>query len=193
MATDPSPPRFHAALLDTPFGWAGLVWSERGVRRLFLPQPGRSGLEQRLEAAVREAGGAGPAGLPPPLSALLARMEAYFGGAPEAFADVRVDLSGVDPFRMAVYAATRMLGVGETATYGELAVAAGRPGLAREVGQALGSNPVPLIVPCHRIVAAGNRIGGFSAPGGAASKLRMLALEGVSVGPAPSAQTAFAF
>ncbi|HEY6631178.1 MAG TPA: MGMT family protein, partial [Rhizobiaceae bacterium] len=104
-----------------------------------------------------------------------------------------VDLGGVDDFRLAIYEAARKLGFGETTTYGELAKRAGHDGLPRETGQALGANPVPLIIPCHRILAAGGKIGGFSAPGGSTTKQRMLALEGVRVGPPPAPQQSFAF
>jgi methylated-DNA-[protein]-cysteine S-methyltransferase len=109
------------------------------------------------------------------------------------FSAVPVDLTGVDAFRLAIYDAARRLGFGETTTYGELAKRAGHGGLPRETGAALGANPVPLIIPCHRIVAAGGKIGGFSAPGGSVSKERMLTLEGVHVGPPPPAQASFGF
>ncbi len=99
----------------------------------------------------------------------------------------------MDAFRLDIYAAARRLRFGEVVTYGELARRAGHEGMARETGAALGANPVPLVVPCHRIVAAGGRIGGFSAPGGAATKEKMLELEGVRVGPPPSAQASFGF
>jgi methylated-DNA-[protein]-cysteine S-methyltransferase len=102
-------------------------------------------------------------------------------------------LDGADLFRRAIYSAARKLGFGETTTYGGLADSAGHPGMARETGEALGRNPVPLIVPCHRILAAGGKIGGFSAPGGSSTKERLLALEGVQIGPPPPAQKAFAF
>ena len=82
---------------------------------------------------------------------------------------------------------------GETTTYGELAKLAGHAGLPRETGQALGANPVPLVIPCHRILAAGGKIGGFSAPGGSTTKEKMLALEGVRVGPPPAPQQSFGF
>ena len=109
------------------------------------------------------------------------------------FSGVPVDLDGVDLFQRAIYQAASKLGFGETTTYGGLADAAGHPGKARETGEALGRNPVPLIVPCHRILAAGGKIGGFSAPGGSATKEKLLALEGVRVGPPPAAQKTFAF
>jgi methylated-DNA-[protein]-cysteine S-methyltransferase len=95
--------------------------------------------------------------------------------------------------RLAIYDAARKLGYGETTTYGELAKRAGQPGLPRETGAALGANPVPLVIPCHRILAAGGKIGGFSAPGGSATKEKMLAMEGVRVGPPPPAQVSFGF
>ena len=87
-------------------------------------------------------------------------------------------MSRIDPFRRKVYATARAVGWGETVTYGELARRAGCDGEARDVGQTLARNPVPLIVPCHRILAAGNRLGGFSAPGGIFTKERLLTLEG---------------
>ncbi|TIX30475.1 MAG: methylated-DNA--[protein]-cysteine S-methyltransferase, partial [Mesorhizobium sp.] len=120
-------------------------------------------------------------------------IQAYAAGADVDFSDVPVDLDGVDDFRLAIYDAARKLGFGETTTYGELARRAGHAGLARETGAALGANPVPLVIPCHRILAAGGKIGGFSAPGGSATKERMLAMEGVRVGPPPAAQASFGF
>jgi methylated-DNA-[protein]-cysteine S-methyltransferase len=120
-------------------------------------------------------------------------LRRYGAGEPVDFSGVPVDLDGVDPFRRAIYDTARGLRFGETTTYGGLAEAAGHPSKARETGEALGRNPVPLIVPCHRIHAAGGRIGGFSAPGGSATKERLLALEGVRLGPPPPAQQAFAF
>ena len=109
------------------------------------------------------------------------------------FTGVPVDLDGIDDFRLAIYDAARKLGYGQTTTYGELAKRAGQPGLPRETGAALGANPVPLVIPCHRILAAGGKIGGFSAPGGSVTKEKMLAMEGVRVGPPPPAQVSFGF
>ena len=117
----------------------------------------------------------------------------YAAGKRVSFAEVPLDLAGVDAFRLAIYEAARQLGFGETTTYGGLASAAGHPGEARETGQALGQNPVPIIVPCHRILAAGNKIGGFSAPGGAATKARLLGMEGVRTGPPAATQSSFGF
>jgi methylated-DNA-[protein]-cysteine S-methyltransferase len=176
-----------AAILSTDLGHVGLAWSGDGLTRLSLPESNRAAILRRL-------GSTGETPLPDWLLPAAHAIGRYAAGEREDFADVAVDLSAVDdPFRRAIYAAARRLCYGETTTYGELAALAGFPGMARETGAALGTNPVPLIVPCHRILAAGGKIGGFSAPGGSATKLRLLALEGVRIGPAPSAQAAFQF
>jgi methylated-DNA-[protein]-cysteine S-methyltransferase len=99
-----------------------------------------------------------------------------------SLADIRLDLERVPPFHRRVYEVARTIPAGSTLTYGDIARRMGVPDQAREVGQALGANPFPLIVPCHRVVAAGGKMGGFSAPGGVATKLRLLAIEGHQVG-----------
>src|SRR5204863_7486566 len=106
------------------------------------------------------------------------------------FDAIGLDLSSVEPFRRAIYDALREVAFGETVTYGELAkrVGANAPTAAQDVGVAMARNPVPLIIPCPRVLAAGGKLGGFSAPGGSASKVRMLELEGVRVGPPEPAQ-----
>ncbi|MBN9072766.1 MAG: methylated-DNA--[protein]-cysteine S-methyltransferase [Rhizobiales bacterium] len=174
-------------LVDTSFGAVGIAWTEKGLSRLLLPQRDRDAVRRKL--AAQGAATAEPEGA---MAELCGRIAHYFAGGTVEFNDVAVDLGDADRFRLAIYAAARRLRFGMTATYGELAKMAGHEGLARETGAALGRNPVPLVVPCHRILAAGGRIGGFSAPGGAETKKRMLALEGVVVDP-PPAQAAFAF
>ncbi|MBL8584852.1 MAG: methylated-DNA--[protein]-cysteine S-methyltransferase [Rhizobiaceae bacterium] len=177
------------AVLDTALGSIGLAWSAGGLTRLSLPDRSRDATLRRLRSD-----GAAEEPLPKMLVATAQAIARYADGETEAFDAVPLDLSDVeDAFRLAIYAAARALGYGETTTYGELAARAGYPGMAREAGAALGTNPVPLIVPCHRILAAGGKIGGFSAPGGSSTKLRLLSLEGVSLGPRPSTQAAFAF
>lgn len=160
----------EACVFPTAFGWAAIGWSARGVSRLWLPQDDRALLDRAVAGFT--AGGREHA-------TLIERVRSYFAGETVDFGDVALDLSGIDPFRLAVYRETSALAYGETLTYGQLAERAGHAGLARETGQALGANPIPLIIPCHRILAAGNKIGGFSGPGGSATKERMLALEGV--------------
>lgn len=183
--------RFHYTLIETRIGWLGLAWSGAGITQLQLPGRDRAATEKMLlrrESTMVEQ-------LVPPawIADVCALLKRYMSGEPVDFSPVPVDLEGVDAFRLAIYRSARQLGFGQVTTYGALAGQAGHPGLARETGKALGQNPVPVIVPCHRIVAAGNRIGGFSAPGGATTKERLLAMEGVSVGPAPPAQKSFAF
>jgi methylated-DNA-[protein]-cysteine S-methyltransferase len=179
------------AVFETALGFMGLAWSAAGLTRLCLAERKRESVERRL---IRMTGiTPGTAAEPEWVASLIASVKVYARGDAVDFSDVPVDLAGIDDFRLAVYTAARKLGFGEAVTYGELASRAGHAGLARETGAALGANPVPLVVPCHRIHAAGGKIGGFSAPGGSTAKEKMLALEGVHLGPPPSAQTAFAF
>ncbi|CDX15680.1 Methylated-DNA/protein-cysteine methyltransferase [Mesorhizobium sp. ORS 3324] len=178
------------AVLETVIGFMGIAWSEKGLIRLCLPERSREAVERRL---FRHAGVSSSTRQPQWVVELIASIKAYAAGEDVDFSGVPVDLDGVDDFRLAIYDEARKLGFGETTTYGELAKRAGHAGLARETGAALGANPVPLIIPCHRILAAGSKIGGFSAPGGSATKEKMLAMEGVRVGPPPAAQTSFAF
>jgi methylated-DNA-[protein]-cysteine S-methyltransferase len=106
------------------------------------------------------------------------RIVALFEGARDDLLDLPLDVRAVPPFHLAVYEATRRIPPGETRTYGEVAKAVGSPGASRAVGGALGKNPFPIVVPCHRVLAAGGKSGGFTAPGGVETKWRMLALEG---------------
>ena len=132
--------------------------------------------------------------MPPPafVDETVRLVRRYAEGDDVDFTVLPFDLDGVDPFSRAIYDAALTLAHGEVTTYGELSARAGFPGMARETGQALGRNPLPLVIPCHRILAAGGRIGGFSAPGGAATKARLLAHEGVRLAP-PPAQASFDF
>lgn len=176
-------------IVDTTIGPIGVAWSEQGVCRVALPERDRARMETRFAARLGAAAGEPPASV----AAAIALIRRYAEGEPVDFSDVAIDLDGVDLFRRAIYAAARKLGFGDRTTYGGLADAAGHPGKARETGEALGRNPVPIIVPCHRIHAAGGKIGGFSAPGGSSTKEKLLALEGVRLGPPPPAQQTFAF
>ncbi|HEY5818883.1 MAG TPA: methylated-DNA--[protein]-cysteine S-methyltransferase [Mesorhizobium sp.] len=189
MATSHS---YH--LFETALGCAGLAWSDDGVTRVLTPERDRSAVERRLlRLAGADIAYVAPVHLPKEIAAAVQLLSRYAAGEEIDFTPVKVDLAGVDAFRLAIYDAARQLRFGETVTYGQLAAAAGHPGEARDTGQALGQNPVPIVVPCHRILAAGGKIGGFSAPGGARTKEKLLALEGVHVGPPPPSQTAFGF
>jgi methylated-DNA-[protein]-cysteine S-methyltransferase len=167
----------HYCLFDTAIGPCGVAWSERGLTRLQLPESDRSATERRLRgSAARESQAA-----PGEIYQLITDIQSYMAGHRVDFASVAIDLTGVGPFQQKVYAAARAIPWGQTLSYGELARQTGSPDAAREVGRALARNPVPIIVPCHRILANGRRIGGFSAPGGTITKECLLALEGVRV------------
>ena len=170
---------WHYCLFDTGLGACGIGWSEHGVARLQLPERTRSATERRLKARSVDSG----AGVPPArVQEAIAILKRYFVGERVDFSGIDLDLAQVGPFHCKIYDAARELGWGQTASYGELARQAGSPGAARAVGQAMGRNPVPIIIPCHRVLAAGRKIGGFSAYGGAVTKERLLALEGVHLG-----------
>ena len=123
------------------------------------------------------------------MAAVVADVKRYFQGEAIDFSSIRLDLSDQDEFNTEIYHAARRVGWGRTTTYGALAseVGVGREA-ARDVGQAMAKNPVALIIPCHRVLAAGGKLGGFSAPGGSEAKLRMLELEKVNLGVAPANQ-----
>lgn len=166
----------HYCLFDTAIGVCGLAWSEGGITRLRLPERDRDALERRLRTST---GQPEPSTPPQPIANAIADVQRYMTGAKVDLTETALDMAGVDPFQRKVYEAARSIVWGETATYGEIAARIGAAGEAREVGQALGRNPVPIIVPCHRVLAKGNRLHGFSAYGGTLTKERLLALEGV--------------
>lgn len=185
--------RYH--VFDTAVGYAAIAWSARGISRLRLPAPTAQETEHALLRRLPDAVPEHPVG---EIANVIANVGRYFAGEHVAFDDVLVDLREQEPFFARVYDVVRKLRWGETTTYGAIAKALGAgPEAARDVGQAMARNPVPLIIPCHRVTAAGGKIGGFSAPGGAVSKARMLELEGVAVAEAATApkptQAAFGF
>jgi methylated-DNA-[protein]-cysteine S-methyltransferase len=166
------------SLFDTAFGVCGLAWSDRGVVRLVLPEASPEETESRLRRQARTNARAKP---PRAIAAVIRAVQSYFAGEYVDFSHARLDLSGEPEFERRVYAALRQVTWGLTTTYGDLAILAGAPGGARAVGRAMAKNPLPVIVPCHRVLAAGGAIGGFSAHGGLATKQRMLALERVTL------------
>jgi methylated-DNA-[protein]-cysteine S-methyltransferase len=185
----------HYHLFRTAHGFAALAWSERGVTSFRLPAPTaeetRRALLRRLPDAIEAEPSAEIAGL-------IQAIARYFEGERSDFAEVPIDLGQQDPLFAKIYDLVRRLSWGKTTTYGEIAEALGEgPEVARDVGQAMARNPIPLIVPCHRVLAAGGRIGGFSAPGGSNAKARMLELEGVAPQPTlpakSTAQSSFGF
>ena len=171
------------ALFDTPIGPCGVAWSEAGITDLLLPGADAS----RTRAALRRRAPRSAEMPPPPaVRAAIDAVCALLSGQARDLADIVLDLRGVPAFHRRVYEAARRLGPGQTCTYGDLAEALGEPGAARAVGQALGANPCAVIVPCHRVLAARGASGGFSAPGGVATKLRLLEIERARFGDQPS-------
>ncbi|CAH1654301.1 methylated-DNA--[protein]-cysteine S-methyltransferase [Chelatococcus asaccharovorans] len=183
--------RHRYSIFETAAGFCGIAWNESGITGFQLPSRSAATAERDCLRRLAEAEPGDP---PPVVAATIAAARRYFEGEPVDFSDVTLDLGEQDPMFTAIYAATRALRWGETTTYGALAKLLGAgPEAARDVGQAMAKNPVPLIIPCHRVLAAGGKVGGFSAPGGAQSKIRMLALEGHDLTPPPPAQAAFGF
>jgi methylated-DNA-[protein]-cysteine S-methyltransferase len=173
-------------VFETVAGYFGIAWSDAGIKRIQLPGRSAEATEASLLRRLPSAEIGVPTG---EVAETITAVERYFEGAKVDFSTVRLDLDGQEPFFVQIYAATRLVDWGHTTTYGTLAkqLGAGREA-ARDVGQAMARNPIPLIIPCHRVLAAGGKVGGFSAPGGSAAKIRMLELEGVHVGDLQPAQ-----
>ena len=164
----------HFTIFDTAIGRCGIVWSERGITSVQLPmgdeKKTRSRLQQRHDDLIE---------MPPPakVQAAIDSIVELLEGKPNDLADVVLDLDGVPEFNRGVYDIARTIPPGKTMTYGDIAKKLGGVELSRDVGQALGRNPCPIVVPCHRVLAASGKSGGFSAPGGVDTKMRMLSIE----------------
>jgi methylated-DNA-[protein]-cysteine S-methyltransferase len=181
----------HYLIFETAGGFCGIAWNNVGITRFQLPTKSAVTAERNL---LRRVPGADRGAPTPEVVEAVAAVKRYFEGEETDFSGFRLDLGGQDPFFEQIYAAARRVGWGQTTTYGTLARELGAgPEAARDVGQAMAKNPVALLIPCHRVLAAGSKIGGFSAPGGSAAKIRMLALEGVDLEPLRSAQQSFGF
>lgn len=170
-------------LFETPIGTCGLAWSERGICGLQLPGASAAATRSRLARRWPKLEERAP---PDNVVQVVARIRRLLAGERIDLGDIALDLEETPVFHRKVYEAARAVPPGETVTYGEIARRLGAPQESREVGQALGRNPVAIIVPCHRVLAADGKMGGFSAPGGVATKRRMLEIEGaaaLSAGP----------
>jgi methylated-DNA-[protein]-cysteine S-methyltransferase len=180
-------------IFDTAGGFCGIAWNNVGITRFQLQLPAKSA-DAAKRALLRRVPDAEP-GVPiPEVAEAVAAVKRYFEGEETDFSDFTLDLGAQDPFFQQIYAAARRVGWGRTTTYGTLAKELGAgPEAARDVGQAMAKNPVALIIPCHRVLAAGGKVGGFSAPGGSTAKIRMLALEGIHLEPSRPAQQSFGF
>jgi methylated-DNA-[protein]-cysteine S-methyltransferase len=181
----------HYAIFETAGGFCGIGWNDVGITRFQLPTRTAEAAEHLM---LRRAPGAVRATPAPEAAAAIEAAKRYFDGDAIDFSGFTLDLEGQEPFFRRIYDAARQIGWGRTTTYGALAKELGAgPEAARDVGQAMAKNPVPLIIPCHRVLAAGGKLGGFSAPGGSTAKARMLELEGVDLAPPGPAQQSFGF
>ena len=174
------------SVFETAAGFCAIAWSDAGITRFMLPSSTAQATEHNLRRRLPEA----QPGTPPAhVTAAIDAAKRYFAGEEMDFSELQLDLAGQGEFFRKIYDAARRISWGHTTTYGALAKEVGvGPEAARDVGQAMAKNPVPLIIPCHRVLAAGGKLGGFSAPGGSSTKERMLELEGIRLGAPPPAQ-----
>ncbi|HUB16139.1 MAG TPA: methylated-DNA--[protein]-cysteine S-methyltransferase [Acetobacteraceae bacterium] len=179
----PVMPDHGFAVFSTAIGSCGIAWGPRGVTGVQLPdrtaQATRDLLRRRHPNAVE-------APPPPDIQQVIDAIVGLLRGEARDLSGIALDMADIPRFRQRLYASLRGIRAGATISYGELATRLGDGCTARDVGEAMGQNPFPIIVPCHRVLAAGGRMGGFSAPGGVATKLRMLEIEGARIGEAPT-------
>ena len=176
-----STPEFR--LFDTAVGRCGIAWNARGIVGVQLPERSESATRARLRRRFPDAREAPP---PSQIQETIDDIVALLGGEPRDLSAVALDMAGVPQYHQRVYEVARTIPAGATLSYGEIAGRLGDSSAARDVGEALGQNPFPIIVPCHRVLAAGGRVGGFSAAGGVTAKLRLLEIEKAQVGETPT-------
>jgi methylated-DNA-[protein]-cysteine S-methyltransferase len=173
----------YYTLFDTPIGVCGIEWGPRGINGTQLPM----GSEDKTRARIRQRRGDIVEAAPTEeVQRAIGRIVDLLAGNSDDLTDIPLDLDGVPEFNRGVYDIARAIPPGKTLTYGDIAKKLGGVQLSRDVGQALGHNPCPIVVPCHRVLAAGNKPGGFSARGGVSTKLKMLEIEGAAVNHTPS-------
>lgn len=181
--TDTTPgegPATGVALFDTAIGRCGIAWRGDRLRAVQLPERDDQATVLRITARLS---GAAPAEPPPRVVQAMGAMAALLEGRRDQLLDIELDLDDIGAFERSVYEVTRAIPPGETLTYGEVARRIGEPGAARAVGRALGANPLPIVIPCHRVLGAGGQLVGFSANGGTETKRRMLLIEGATAVP----------
>ena len=172
----------HFTLFDTPIGVCGIEWGPRGINGVQLPM----GTGEKTRTRIRQRHGDSVESKPTAeVQRAIDRIVELLAGRPDDLRDIPLDLDGVPDFNRSVYDIARTIPPGQTVTYGDIAKRLGGVELSRDVGQALGRNPCPIVVPCHRVLAAGQKPGGFSARGGVSTKLKMLAIEGAAVNHTP--------
>jgi methylated-DNA-[protein]-cysteine S-methyltransferase len=167
------------ALFDTAIGRCAIAWNARGIAGVSFPEDSEQATRARL---LRRHPAARETSPPDDVQSVIDDIVALLAGSPRDFRHARLDMTGLSGLQRRVYEVTQKIPAGATLTYGEIAERLGDRLLARDVGEALGHNPFPIIVPCHRVLAAGSKIGGFSAPGGVRTKLRLLEIEGAQPG-----------
>jgi methylated-DNA-[protein]-cysteine S-methyltransferase len=175
-----TPPGF--ALFDTAIGLCGVVWNEVGLIGTLLPEGDPDAARARIARRWPSAVAAEPS---PEAAFAISAITALMVDGRTDLTGVTLDMGGLSDFLIRVYAAARAVPPGQTRTYGEIAAAAGAPREARAVGQAMGRNPWPIVVPCHRVMGAGGKLVGFSAPGGTDTKLKLLSIEQARLSDAP--------
>ena len=171
------------ALFETAIGPCAIAWGKRGIVGLQLPERDAAATRSRI---ARRFGDAVEARPPPGIDLAIGDIVRLLAGTSVDLSRIDLDMAGVPDFHRRVYAIARAIPPGATSTYGEIAGRLGEPGDARAVGQALGANPFPIVVPCHRVLAAGGKVGGFSANGGRMTKRRLLNIERARIGDTPT-------
>jgi methylated-DNA-[protein]-cysteine S-methyltransferase len=166
---------FRFVLFETAIGCCALIWSDRGVAGVQLPEKDGTATRARV---LRRFAGAGEEAPPAIIQRAIDGIVALLAGESRDLTDIAIDDDKIPAFNRRVYAIARAIPPGATMTYGEIASRLGDKSLARDVGRAMGENPTPIIMPCHRVLAAGGKSGGFSASGGVVTKLRLLTIEG---------------
>lgn len=172
---------FHC-LFETPIGQCGLVWSSTGISRVRFPSDSDDKTLANLLRGIQSEQVAPP----PTIAVAIAQINRLLHGETVDLSGLPMDLDGVADFHKRVYIETLKIPAGKTATYGDIAFRVGEPKAAQAVGQALGRNPIPIVVPCHRVLAAGGELGGFSGTGGGKTKRRLLEIEGALPPEPPS-------
>ena len=164
-------------LFDTPIGTCSLVWEGEMVVGLRLPEASPSATRARIKRRWPDAT---EQTAPAAMQAIIDRVLTLLGGERVDLRDVPLDFGAAPEFHKQVYEIARTIPAGQTMTYGEIARRLGVPHESREVGQAMGRNPIAIIMPCHRVLGADGKMGGFSANGGVAIKRRILEIEGAA-------------
>ncbi|MCW3476322.1 methylated-DNA--[protein]-cysteine S-methyltransferase [Limobrevibacterium gyesilva] len=170
-------------MFDTAIGACGIAWSPCGIVGVQLPERHATATRERLQRRYPDVPEASP---PPKVQRAIDAIIALLRGESRDLSHVVLDMGGIPAFRQQLYSALRNIPAGSTITYGDLALRIGDGCTARDAGEAMGKNPFPIIVPCHRVVAANGKMGGFSARGGVATKLRMLNIEQALTGNTPT-------